>query len=136
MSITSLTRHIDGGGAALGTRPAEYVNMLKRCLAYRIEGPYIVIENKCSESIEVAAIEVKYYITLLREEEEGYGRREITERLTIGKRIGPSGVLDIYFGPVNNITTVSIVVRYADGEYRVELGKEVGESGQESKTTQ
>lgn len=120
----------------MGRRPVEYVNMLKRCLAYRIEGPYIVIENKCSESIEIEAIEVKYYITLLREEEEGYGRREITERLTIGKRIGPSGVLDIYFGPVNNITTVSLVARYADGEYRIELGREVGESKQESRTRQ
>ena len=127
MGTTSLIRHLDGGGDVLSAKPAEYINMLKRCLAYRIEGPYIIIENKCSESIEVAAIEVKYYITLLREEEEGYGRREITERLAISKRIGPSGILDIYFGPVNNITTISLVVKYADGEYRVELEKEEGE---------
>lgn len=105
----------------MSSRPVKYLEMIRKCLAYRVEGPYIIIENKCMESMDIVAVEVKYYITLLREEEEGYGRREITERLAIGKSIGPSGILDIYFGPVENITSVSAIVRYADGEYNVKL---------------
>lgn len=102
-------------------RPAEYLDRLKSCLGYRIEGPYVIIENECRESIELVAVEVKYYITIQRQEEVGHGRREITERINVNRKLGPGGILDIYFGPVENLSTVNAIVRYGGGEYRVEL---------------
>lgn len=104
-----------------------YVEKVRSCLGYRLQGPYIVIENKCSESFDLDALEVKYYITVLREEEYGHGRREITERINIGKSLGPHKVLDVYFGPVENLSHVFVVARVGESEYRAEISRVRGE---------
>jgi hypothetical protein len=104
--------------------PSEMVERLRGCLYYRVDGPYIVVENTCAESLLLEALEVHYYVTVRvgeRPEEPVAARREIRERLSLNKRIAPGGSLEVYFGPVENIDTVYAIVSYAGGTYRVEL---------------
>ena len=93
------------------------------CVRYRIEEPYIVVVNDCKEPVEVEAVEVHYHITVSRapelEHASLHGRREIRERISVEKKLSPGGILDIYFGPVGNITEVYVVVRRDGREYRV-----------------
>ncbi len=118
--------------------PSEIVERLRGCLSYRLDGPYIIVDNACGESIKLEAVEVRYYVTVRVEEsvEEGpsSARREISERLSLGKRLPPGGSVDIYFGPVENIVEVYAVVDYGGGRYRVPLRmKRVEETGGEEK---
>jgi hypothetical protein len=115
--------------------PSEAVERIRECLYYRFDGPYIVIENVCRESFLIEAIEVRYYVTVKVEEsvmEPSMGKREISERLSIGKRIEPGGSIDIYFGPVENVVTVYVIAEYGGGKYKVELRMKRSEQGEEA----
>jgi len=113
--------------------PSEIVERIRSCLMYRLDGPYIIIENVCGESFYLDAVEVHYFVTVRVEEsvtEVTTAKREISERLSIGKRVPPGGSIDIYFGPVENIVSVYAVVEYGGGKYRVELRMRREEEGQ------
>ncbi len=106
--------------------PSRVSEHIRSCLGYRFEDSFLVIENKCRESFELRAVIVNYYVTVKREEsayeqERLAARREISERISVGKRLAPGGSIEIYFGPVENIVSVYVVVEYAGGEYRVEV---------------
>lgn|GEM_PF-5156946 len=114
--------------------PSEAVERIRECLFYRIDGPYIVVENSCSESFYLEAVEVRYYVTVRVEEsvvEQVSAKREISERLSIGKRIPPGGSIEVYFGPVENIVSVYVIAEYAGGKYRVELRRGHREESEE-----
>ncbi len=116
--------------------PSEAIERIKECLRYRVDGPYIVVENVCHESFMLEAIEVHYYVTVKVEEttmgEAGVSRKEISERLSLSKRLPPGGSVEVYFGPVENIVAVYAIAEYAGGRYKVELRlrkKSEGEEG-------
>ncbi len=92
---------------------------LSQCIGYRFEGPYLVIHNECGEPLRIEAVEVRYYISVFREELDVRGRREIRERISVGKTLSSGGILDIYFGPVENVVDVEVIVSVGDAEYRV-----------------
>lgn len=105
--------------------PGEVVSRLSKCLFHKFDGSYVVVVNKCGESIDVDAVEIRYWVTVHVEDESALGsrsaRKEITERISLRKRIPPGGSIEVYFGPVENINSVTAIVEYGGGRYRVEL---------------
>ncbi len=95
------------------------VEELERCLGYRFDGPYLVIVNECGRPLRIEAVEVKYYISVYREEADIHGRREIRERIAVEKQVSSGGILDVYFGPVENVVDVEVIVSVDGAEYRV-----------------
>lgn len=117
----------------MSLEPGEVVSRLSKCLFHKFDGPYVIVVNKCGESIDVDALEIKYWVTVRVEDETALGgrsaRKEITERISLRKRIPPGGSIEVYFGPVENIDSVVAIVEYGGGRYRVELRRLVEEQG-------
>ncbi|ALL01108.1 hypothetical protein Pyrde_1060 [Pyrodictium delaneyi] len=119
--------------------PGTVVEKLRGCILYSVDGPYIIVVNKCSETLKVHAIEVKYYITVTRSEttstelEPQTIRKEITERITVDQTIESNSRLEIYFGPIENIDEVYAIIDYDGSKYKVPLNYEASELGKESK---
>lgn len=119
--------------------PGVAVEKLRECVFYSVDGPYIIVVNKCDEKLKVYAIEVKYYITVTRSEttltefEPQTTRKEITERITVNQTVESNSRLEIYFGPIKNIDEVYAIIDYDGSKYKVPLNYEASEMGKESK---
>ncbi|KSW12327.1 hypothetical protein CF15_06180 [Pyrodictium occultum] len=100
---------------------------MAECMYYRVEGPYIVVVNGCKEGLDLKAVEVKYSVRVLKSEhlsgevEAKTIRREITERITLGRRVAPGSSVEIYFGPVEDLDEVYAIIAVGDREYRIGL---------------
>ncbi|WP_153801407.1 hypothetical protein [Hyperthermus butylicus] len=96
----------------------------------RLEAQSIVVENKCDERIVLEAIEVKYYVVVnVRGGRDGVieerpARREITERIGVDSVLDPGSRFEVYFGTVENIEELNVIVRVGDKLYRVPLAAE------------
>jgi len=98
-----------------------------KCIMYKIEGPYIVLINKCEETFRVRSLDVRYYITVtsktqpVTEDTRLSAKKDILERVKLNKKLEAGSKLDVYFGPVGNIAEVYVLVERGRAQYRVRI---------------
>ncbi len=103
-----------------------------KCIRYKIEGPYIVLVNKCEETFRIKSLDVRYYITVTTSKTQAVtdntklsGKKDILERVKLNKKLEGGSRLDIYFGPVGNIAEVYVLVERGRAQYRVHIKRVV-----------
>jgi len=116
-----------------GVRPISSTHRVELCLSKpgaltaSLVGGYIQLNNNTNCVLVIDAIEVNHAITALiyepgSSEPSKKVKRIIRERLSIKHEIPPHNSIRIYFGPVENIESITAIVELGEGrELRIRL---------------